>query len=563
MITAHTTTIVLGGEAGQGIQTVETLLVSLLRAADWHVFATKEYMSRIRGGSNSVTIRVSRRRVQAYAEIPDILVALDASALAHLEPRIAPHTRILGDTAVLGSARRITDVPFQAIGSALGSALYANSAAAGAVLGIFGVPFDLVSAHLQRRFSAKKAEIITGNVEAARRGYAIGAELQSSGGLRPPAPPDQPAGRELLVNGAEAVAIGALAGGCTFVASYPMSPSTGVLTFLAQQAQSCGIIVEQAEDEIAAINMVLGAWYAGARGLVTTSGGGFALMVEAVSLAGAMESPLVVHLAQRPGPATGLPTRTEQGDLQFALYSGHGEFARIILAPSTLEEGMLLTQRAFGIADRFQVPVFILTDQYFMDTYYNIPTPELPEAEPLHIVETDAGYRRYALTPDGISPRGIPGYGSGLVRVDSDEHDEDGRITESMAMRVAMVDKRLRRVSVLTAEALPPRLNGPADGSLLVVGWGSTGPIIAEAIAGLGRSDVGHLHFTQVHPIHPTAAGILHSARKVVLVEGNATGQFGQLLALHAGVDISDKILRYDGLQFSVEQLQEEFTRRL
>lgn len=558
----ETVAIVLGGEAGQGIQTVESLLVSLLRAAGWHVFATKEYMSRVRGGSNSVTIRISRRRVQAYAETPDICIPLDAGALGHVAHRITAQTRIIGDGATLGTQRPITDVPFAAIGAELGNALYANSAAAGVVLGLFGVSFDVVSEHLGRRFSTKKPEIAAGNIEAARRGYAVGERLRDSGFMPMPAPPVPPVGRELLVNGAEAVGIGALAGGCTFVASYPMSPSTGVLTFLANQAVPCGIIVEQAEDEIAAINMALGAWYAGARALVTTSGGGYALMVEAMSLAGAMESPLVVHLAQRPGPATGLPTRTEQGDLLFALHSGHGDFARVILAPSTLEEGMLLTQRAFGIADRFQVPVIILTDQYFMDTYYNIPMPELPEAEPPHTVMTEPGYRRYALTADGISPRGVPGCGAGLVRADSDEHDEDGRITEDHTVRTAMVQKRLRRLPALAVDAIPPRLNGPADGALLVVGWGSTGPIIEEAIAEVGGHDIGHLHFTQVYPLHPSTTGILRTARRVVLVEGNATGQFGQLLAAHTGVPIADRILRYDGLPFSVEQLREEFAKR-
>ncbi len=219
---------------------------------------------------------------------------------------------------------------------------------------------------------------------------------------------------DLLLSGSEAIALGALAGGCDYVCGYPMSPSTGVLERMAALSRTFDIVVEQVEDEIGVVNMALGAWYAGARALVTTSGGGFALMGEGISLCGMIESPLVLHLAQRPGPATGLPTRTEQGDLDLVLHAGHGDFPRVILAPGTLAEGFALTQKAFSLADRCQVPVFILTDQFFVDSRCN--TPAFAAAGPppeKHVVKTDPGYRRFALTADGISPRGIPGYGCG------------------------------------------------------------------------------------------------------------------------------------------------------
>ena len=231
---------------------------------------------------------------------------------------------------------------------------------------------------------------------------------------------------ELLLSGSDAISLGALAGGCDYVCGYPMSPSTSVLEKMAAYAKKFDIIVEQVEDEIGVVNMALGAWYAGARALVTTSGGGFALMCEGISLGGMIESPLVLHLAQRPGPATGLPTRTEQGDLDMVLYAGHGDFPRIILAPGTLADGFTLTQKAFNLSAKYQVPVFILTDQFFVDSRYNTPVFDTGDLKvEKHIVKTDKDYKRFSLTKNGISPRGIPGYGSGNVCADSDEHDEE------------------------------------------------------------------------------------------------------------------------------------------
>ncbi|MBN2269433.1 MAG: hypothetical protein JXN61_02400, partial [Sedimentisphaerales bacterium] len=324
-------------------------------------------------------------------------------------------------------------------------------------------------------------------------------------------------------------------------------------------AADFGIVVEQAEDEIAAINMALGAWYAGARAMVTTSGGGFALMAEGLSLAGMIESPLVAHLAQRPGPATGLPTRTEQGDLELAIYAGHGEFPRAVFAPGTFEEAFHLTQNAFTLADRHQSPVIILTDQYLMDSYYNVPAFNLSGlGVESHIVKTETGYKRYELTDNGVSPRGVPGYGDGLVVVDSDEHDECGHITEDLLLRVKMVEKRLKKLDAMTDEAVRPTLTGPEDYKNLVVCWGSTRNIVSEALAELHRGDTSLLHFSQVHPLHPSTGDLLGRADKLILIEGNATGQFGKLIKLATGIDIESRMLKYNGLSFTVEEIVED-----
>ncbi|UCG57437.1 MAG: 2-oxoacid:acceptor oxidoreductase subunit alpha [Phycisphaerales bacterium] len=553
--------IVLCGQAGQGIQTVEFLLTRILKIAGFNVFATKEYMSRIRGGANSTQIRVASRKVSAPVNRIDVLVALNEGALQHVAARISRETMVLaeksvvGDEADLGSSKFI-DVPFTETASEIGDKVYANTVAVGTIAGLLGVKLGDISDYIKRFFSAKSSEIVQGNVKSAEAGHKIGRELAASGAIDLDIAADTQASDEILLNGAEAVGLGAIAGGCNFIASYPMSPSTGVLAFLAKHGSDFDIIAEQAEDEIAAINMALGAWYAGARAMVTTSGGGFALMTEGLSLAGMLETPVVIHLAQRPGPATGLPTRTEQGDLELALYAGHGEFPRIIFAPGTLQEAFYLTQKAFNLADKYQVPVFVLTDQYMIDSYYNVPSFNLSDVRvEKFIIKTAADYRRYELTKDGISPRGIPGFGEGLVAVDSDEHDEAGHITEDLDLRVKMVDKRLKRLEAMQAEAVHPELVGKSDYENLLICWGSTYHIAREALAELARDDTALLHCKQVYPLGPGVADHLKKARRTILIEGNATGQFGKLIRLHVGIDVHEQILKYSGLSFTVEEV--------
>ncbi|MHC4721933.1 MAG: 2-oxoacid:acceptor oxidoreductase subunit alpha [Planctomycetota bacterium] len=561
--------IVLCGQAGMGIQTVESLLTRILKLAGYNVFATKEYMSRIRGGANSSEIRVASGPVRAFVNRIDILVPLDKGAIAHMEKRITPATIILADVANLGDGFdqnrwNYLDVGFTKIASDIGSKIYSNIVAVGTIAALFGVEDELITNCIEKRFASKSDKIVNENIQAARRGYKIGSELADSGKISIDIQPDSAVKDQILVSGTEAVGLGAIAGGCNFISSYPMSPSTGVLAFMAKHSEDFGLIVEQAEDEIAAINMAIGAWYAGARGMVTTSGGGFALMTEGVSLAGMLETPVVVHLAQRPGPATGLPTRTEQGDLELALYAGHGEFPRILLAPGKIDDAFYLTQKAFDLADKYQVPVIILTDHYFVDSYYNIANLDLTDEKiEKHIHETQTDYRRYELTQSGISPRGIPGHGKGLVCVDSDEHDQEGHITEDLDLRVKMVDKRLRKLESLKAEIYPPELWPDENYKNLVICWGSTYHIVKEALVQLGRDDTSMLHYKQVYPLHSDTADYLNKAAKTIIIESNATSQFGKLIKLGAGIDIDEKILKYNGLSFTVEEVVESLEKIL
>jgi 2-oxoglutarate ferredoxin oxidoreductase subunit alpha len=561
--------LVICGSAGQGIQTVERILTQLLKRAGFHIYGTKEYMSRVRGGSNSTEIRVSSTSRPALVDRIDLLIPLNKEALEHVRRRISADTLILADRDQLGltdeeKGARVIDIPFSRLASEMGGGIYANSLAAGIVAQLFSLELESVTRFLDRLFAKSKPEVLENNRKAAEKGFDIGRGLVEAGEIAVHIEPHPDTAEHIFINGAEAVGIGAIAGGCNFISSYPMSPSTPVLVFLSEQAEKFGIIAEQAEDEISAINMMLGAWYAGARAMVTTSGGGFALMEEGVSLAGVMESPAVIHLAQRPGPGTGLPTRTAQGDLQLALYSGHGDFPRIILAPGRLEEAVYLTRDAFHLADKFQVPVFILTDQYFIDSYYNLPALDLQDKNKGHeIIETDSDYERYRITENGVSPRGVPAYGKGLVVTDSDEHDEEGHITEDLHMRVAMVNKRKRKLHEMKKEAFPPELVEKDGYHTLLIGWGSTYPIIREAWSILGRDDIAFLHFKQVYPLHPDTSAYLGKAKRRIVVEGNSDAQFASLLRLQTHLEIHETLLKYNGAQFSVEELTERLEKTL
>jgi 2-oxoglutarate ferredoxin oxidoreductase subunit alpha len=561
--------IVLCGQAGMGIQTVEYLLTRILKLAGYNVFSTKEYMSRIRGGTNSTEIRIASTPVRACLDRIDILVPLNKGAVEHVRKRISPDTVILAEKENLSDnsdQRRCNciDVPFNKIATEIGNKVYANIVAVGTITGLFGIDRQTVNSYIKQFFAAKADKVIQENIQAASTGHKIGIDLANSGSIKGDITKDSSVRDQILLSGAEAVALGAIAGGCNFISAYPMTPATGVLVFLAKHAKDFGIIAEQAEDEIAAINMAIGAWYAGAKAMVSTSGGGFALMTEGLSLSAMLESPIVINLGQRPGPATGLPTRTEQADLELALYAGHGEFPRIIFAPGKIEDAFYLTQRAFNLADKYQVPVFILTDQYFMDSYYNIDSFDLSSAKvETHIVKTQKGYKRYELTENGVSPRGIPGFGEGLVVVDSDEHDTEGHITEDLDLRTRMVDKRLKKYELLKNEIIPPESIGPDDYKTLIVCWGSTYNVVNEAMKNLDRSDISFLHFKQVFPLHSKTVDCLKKADKTIIIESNATGQFSKLIKLYTGIEVDERILKYSGLSFTVEELVESLTKML
>ncbi len=576
--------LVLCGEAGQGIQTVEAILAQAVKQSGYNIFSTKEYMSRVRGGQNSTEIRVSSHRVASYADRIDILLALSSGAVNHLKDRISSDTLIIGDPEHLKSVKdnkifdsvsgpNFIEIPLMETAQEMGGSIFANVIAAGALSCLLSIPKEIFDGLISDMFARKGQEILQKDLKAGEAGYSIGKHLMESetgksetDTIHISLQGESSVRDELLINGTDAVGFGCLAGECRFMSSYPMTPSTPLQNFLAGNAHEFELVYEQAEDEIAAINLALGASYAGARSIVATSGSGFALMEEGVGLAGMIETPVVIYLGQRPGPAVGLPTRTSQEDLNLALYSGPGEFPRIIFAPGKLEDAFTLTQRAFNMAEKYQIPVFILSDQYFADCYYNIPSLPLEDVEnENYLVKTTPEYKRYLITHDGVTPRGIPGYGDGLVVVDSDEHDEEGHITEDLKIRTQMVNKRLLKIDGIREDAVAPELVGGEDYHSLVIGWGSTYWPIREALENIIRNHpdekIGFLHFKQVYPFHKSVAEYLEKADDVIILENNAQGQLANLIKLETGLEIQEKFLKYDGMPFSVEEVEERIRK--
>ncbi len=548
--------IVLSGQAGQGIKTLEQFIIHALRNAGHHFISTSEVMSRIRGGNNTTEIRIGDKTIQGYCEKIDVLIVLNRKSIYRMVDRLSKDSIIIGESDNIEDEYKkqynVKEIPINQIAKDNGGKILTNTVTFGLILGMLKMDSDKEKDTLKNKFSPKGEEIVNNNIAALDAGYKEGEKINID--FTPKAFDDIK--KHAVLTGSQAVGVGALAGGCNFISSYPMSPSTGVLIFLEKHAEQFEVVVEQAEDEISAINMSLGAWYAGARGIATTSGGGFALMQEGFSLSGITEIPTVIHLAQRPGPGTGLPTRTEQGDLALAWYAGHGEFPRIILTPGHVNDAIELTHKAFNLADKYQVPVIILTDQYLLDSHFLAPKLKMSELKnEYHINKTNKGHKTYELTKNGISKRGIPGYGEGYVCVDSDEHDEYGRITEDFDTRINMVDKRFNKQKEIEKEVIPPEIIGAKNYKTLIIGWGSTYGVIKEAIETIDNNDIAFAYFKQVCPLPESTASLIQKAKKSIVVENNATGQFANIIKMHTGLDIDEKVLQYNGMPFSVETI--------
>ena len=368
----------------------------------------------------------------------------------------------------------------------------------------------------------------------------------------------------MLLTGNEAISLGAIAAGCKFVAGYPMTPTTSIIEYFASKAKDCGLAVVQPEDEIAAINMAIEASYAGVRAMTATSGGGFCLMVEGLGLAGMTDTPIVVVEGQRAGPAIGLPTRTEQGDLEFMLHAAHGEFPRAVLTLSTVEDCFWLTVKAFNLADKYQTPVIILTDHHLASSYATVDKFDLSKVTIdrglLYSKQEGEEYKRHKVTSSGISPRAFPGQEGTLVITDSDERDEDGHLIEDAQTRTQQVQKRMRKLFSLKNEISMPQHYGPKKAENTIIGWGSTYGAIREAIDILRkqRISVNWLHLNEIWPFpSESVADFLDKANNSYVIENNATGQLARLIRAQTGKKVTGSILKYDGRPFSPTHIVE------
>lgn len=539
--------ILIGGAAGQGIDTLGDMIGKTLSRKGYYVHVSKDFMSRIRGGHNFNQIRFSNGPIYSHWPDLDCIIALDAATVELHADRLREGGVILCDDSVKAEDDRIIHIPMVEFAKEAGNVRTSGSVAAGALFKIFGESTDEVDEIFQQRFKREIAEV---NSLAFRKGYDFVEKRFEV---------ERPEKREqIFIDATNAIALGALAGGVGFFASYPMTPATGIMTKLSRIQTDAKIVVEQVEDEISAINMALGASYAGVRSMTASSGGGYALMVEALSLQGITETPIVVVDVQRPGPATGLPTRTEQADLDFVLFSGHGEFPRMVIAVRNPEDAFYQTARALNLADKYQTQVIILSDQYLADATQTIAPFDFSMVTIERYFMTadelgDEDYKRYKLTDDGISPRIIPGkIENQIVLIDSDEHDEYGHITESAEVRRAMVDKRMKKLEGIRSEVQEPDYFGVDNPETLLLGWGSMYGPIREAVDLLNRDgeSVGALIFGDLYPL-PTELLNKYSkvAKRLVNVEMNYTGQLARLIRQETGIFMDKSILNYDGRQ--------------
>ncbi len=554
--------LLIGGAAGQGMETLTGLLERMLKRQGYHVHTTHDYMSRVRGGHNFMRIRFGDAPLWAHRLALDGIIALNAETVGLHRQELVPNGFLLADTTVADGIEDALALPLAELAAQAGNPRAAGTVALGAVLRLFGLSLEGMDDVIRRQFH--QPETCEVNLRALAAGHAAVTPRFAA--------PEPAAGTTHLINGNQAVALGALAAGCQFYSAYPMTPSTGVLTYLAEKMADTGILVEQAEDEIAAINMAIGASYAGVRAMTGTSGGGFCLKTEAIGLAGITETPLVAINVMRPGPATGLPTRTEQADLQFVIYAAQGEYPRMVIALRNPEDAYRQTIRAFRLADRYQLPVILLSDQYLADTRLTIPPLVIePDDGPSDI--TDAAgmapfaYKRYQWTENGISPRLIPGRTPNqIVRSDSDEHDETGSITESAEVRNRMVEKRARKMALLADELEEPALYGDPEAPVLLLAWGSMEGPVREALALLSEEGIPAraLVFGDIWPLpQRRLRGQAATARHILNVEQNSTGQLALLVREATGISVHGSVLRYDGRQLPPADIATAVARHL
>jgi 2-oxoglutarate ferredoxin oxidoreductase subunit alpha len=549
----------VGGEAGQGVQSVGFLLAKVFARNGYHVFADQDYESRVRGGHNFFRVRVSDGRVGAISRSVDMLIALDRDS-------IELHQAEIGDGGfIVFNGEKIKDVDFASglfsvplerlAEEKAGDKVMANTVALGAALALVDGDLEILNGLIVEHFG--KGKIADGNVTAAAAGYEY-ARAGRKGNL--PRLGRVSDIKRMLLTGNEAISLGAVAAGCRFMSAYPMTPASSIMEYIAAKSKEYSLVMVHAEDEISAVNMAIGAGYAGVRAMTATSGSGFSLMVEGLGLAGITETPVVIVDAQRPGPAVGLPTRTEQGDLLFVLHAHQGDFPRAVLAPADIGDAFWVTVRAFNWAEKYQLPVIILTDHHLASSYATVDPFDLSlvaiERGDLFSGKDDEAveYMRHRITPTGISPRAFPGLSRALVVTDSDEHDEEGHLTEDAAERTALVQKRLRKMFGLRQELAQLEVYGHHRAETTLIGWGSTYGAIREAVDMLRHegASVNLLHLNELWPFPAEAVtDILATTSYSYVIESNATGQLARLIKAETGKDVSGRILKFDGRPFT------------
>jgi 2-oxoglutarate ferredoxin oxidoreductase subunit alpha len=592
----------IGGENGQGIASTGNILALIFARRGLHLNAYNAYQSIIRGGHTFLTIRAGDGPVRNMGDKIDVFIPLNQDTMdRHL------HLLKSGACAVYDKEKvtpgkaadgvQLCAMPMKELTK--GNKLAVNTAALGATLQLLGIESEALEAVISRQFKKKGDAVIAENVAIARAGYDYAAQNFTAFPWKAPKGA-KPLG---IITGNQATAMGGAAAGVKFYAAYPMSPSTGVLMWMAAHARELGIMVRQVEDEIGVMNMVIGAAHTGCRAMCATSGGGFALMTEAVGMAGMIETPIVCVDVQRAGPATGVPTKTEQGDLWQVLGAGQGDYPRIVVAPTNQLELFQTIPELFNLCDKYQCPGLVLADLLISEGTTSIDPDDLDfkvkidRGElilPTHLRQgyggqdgngadngsgaiaaasgyNDKTYLRYKNTPSGISPRAVPGVPGHIFTAATDEHDEDGTLISdeftNPQKRRMMVEKRARKMEGVIKEIAPPKLVGPEKAEVTLVGWGSTEGVIREAVEKLAAEEgivANQLAIKWIVPLHAAEiSAILGRSKNVILVENNQSGQFARYLRSETGFAAHGHIRKYDGEPFMPHHIVEAVKSQL
>ena len=573
-------TIVFGGDAGQGIQSSSYGLCQALGRSGLHVFGRQDYRSQIRGGHNFHEIRVKDEEILTHRGEADLLIALTEETVEKHLNEINEGGGVIYEEGFDFDKGELTARGIKAFPAPLksiardegGSKIMANTAAIGLAAGLTGFDLSYIDKVIEDNFKKAGKEVVQNNLRVAKAGYNYADTYNSDFEYELEAIPDAP--KRMIMDGNEAFVLGAIAGGVNFISAYPMTPSTSIFEGLTKYANEYEIVTKQTESELAAINMAIGAYFTGARAMVSTSGGGFSLMTEALGLAGMSETPVVIAEVQRPGPSTGLPTRTEQADLLFTINASQGEFPRLVLTPGTTEEYFRAGAEAFNLADKYQSPVIVLSDQHLADSIRTV-NPKMIDMESVEIDrgnflssedldELEERYKRHEFTDSGVSPWAPPGHENAVYSTTGNEHNEYGEISEDREIRTKMVDKRERKLESAKKDMIRPGLCGPEDAEYTFISWGSSFGAVKEAANMLSDegAEVRHCHLGQAWPLpEEDVKSIFENSENTVVVESNKTSQMGKLIRRETGLKSDYSILRYDGRPLTPDFVVDEFRK--
>lgn len=552
--------IKISGPAGQGIKSSGYILAKSLVRAGFFCVGYSEYPSLIMGGNNTYQISFSQEPLYSQKKIDDVLFMLDKVSLKlHQENIDKNNSLIIADPSNLSFQEKLKNsipIPLEKLTEeAGGTALMKNNVGLGVLAFICGLNLKYLNSVIEEIFANKGTKVIELNKKCAESGFSY---MQKNF-------PDKKLAifnhfgiqskEKFYLNGNEAIGLGAISAGLKFYAAYPMTPATTILHYLSEHAKEAKLIVKQPEDEIAAVNMAIGASYAGARSMTSTSGGGFCLMTEGLGLSGVAEVPLVLINVMRPGPATGMPTWTGQGDLKFIINAAQDEFPRVVLAPGDPKEAFFLTRKAFELAEKYQTPVLVLIDKYLGESEFTIEG--LTESWKNHrysFAKKVNNYKRYTLTDSGISPRPIPGSEEFVSLTNSYEHNDLGFATEEGEKRTKMVDKRNRKFKGLEKEIPSQEVFGRKSGKIGLISWGSNKGPILQALPSLPEVSFLNLNWLWPFP-KKDVIEFIKGHQSVFTLEANSLGQLNSLIREQTGIKIDKQFLKYDGRPFYPEEI--------